>query len=70
MVFLDNTARRPKQREVISGRINPSPTKKLLNTDLHGFARIMRIKNAPDKIRENPPNPCLIYTLQLRAFVV
>ncbi|MCL2049056.1 MAG: hypothetical protein FWG87_10050 [Defluviitaleaceae bacterium] len=27
MVFLDNTARRPKQSEVISGRINPSPTK-------------------------------------------
>ncbi|MCL2048110.1 MAG: hypothetical protein FWG87_05220 [Defluviitaleaceae bacterium] len=27
MVFLDNTARRPTQSEVISGRINPSPTK-------------------------------------------
>ncbi|MCL2047482.1 MAG: hypothetical protein FWG87_02030 [Defluviitaleaceae bacterium] len=49
MVFLDNTARRPTQNEVISGRINPSPTRTcnfpsgltndFCNTNLHDRIR-------------------------------
>ncbi|MCL2049749.1 MAG: hypothetical protein FWG87_13600 [Defluviitaleaceae bacterium] len=44
MVFLDNTARRPTQSVVTSGRINPSPTK-----TVRGLAR--------GKIYENPMRP-------------
>ncbi|MCL2048209.1 MAG: hypothetical protein FWG87_05730 [Defluviitaleaceae bacterium] len=49
MVFLDNTARRPTQSEVASGRINPSPTKtlqiklKAWNADFRGFGGFSRI---------------------------